>query len=220
MNLLLSSRGLVDKMAKDSFLALAPLPAKISIITTASLEFKEKNRNTIALRKELDAMGYLSQFIDVEFDNLDLLVQAEAIIITGGNPYYLLHHLKESGADRILRRLITENIPIWGISAGVFILMKDLEIVDHLTPEMNSIGLHNKECLGVINEVVIPHFDRFIKDRIITKSKVDNFESKCQTNIVRLGEYQFMKYSSSGFEIVGKLMSLENPADNSECKGL
>lgn len=175
MRLLLSSKGLITEHLTKAFLSFVNQKKNITIITTASQKYKEKNRNTIRLKNKLIELGFTVKYVDIEFEDPQNLTESEVIIICGGNPYYLLYHLKHSKTEKIISDLIAKQIPFWGISAGFMILMKDLGIIDILTPEMNHIGLKNKECLGLIGETIIPHYDRFIKEGKILKDDIDRY---------------------------------------------
>lgn len=206
MKLFLSSKGLITDEITENFLSFVGSLRKVSMITTASETHKEKNKNTVKLKAKLTALGFFVEFIDVEFEDPERLRQSEIIIINGGNPYYLLHHLRKSKTDKILQELIKNNTPVMGISSGLLVLTKDLQIIDLLTPEMNTIGLKDKTCLGQIDEVVIPHYDRFVKEGIISKSVIDEFELHSTSKLIRLGEYQCLKYIDNDFEVIGEFM--------------
>jgi len=197
MRLLLSSKGLIHEELPEAFLSFVKPKKTVAIITTASQDYKEKNRNTIKLKSKLDELGFKTNFVDIEFDDPNVLRKSEIIIIGGGNPYYLMHHIKKSKSEKVITELIANQTPIWGISAGLMILMKNLDIIDLLTPEMNTIGLKDKSCLGIIKEIVIPHYDRFIKEERITKVDIDKFEIESEQRIVRLGEFQCLNYEGN-----------------------
>lgn len=206
MRLMLSSKGLANKELTENFIRFVGSKRKVSIITTASQIHKEKNTHTIILKSQLDDLGFITCLVDIEFEDPEILRLSEILIITGGNPYYLLHHIHQSKSEKVLHELIAQQIPVWGISAGFMILMKDLDIIDLLTPEMNTLGLHDKSGLGLIEEIVIPHYDRFIKEGKISKEEIDTFEADSERRIVRLGEFQCLNYEGNRFEKIGLKM--------------
>ena len=205
MKLFLTSKGLINKNITDHFLELAGAQKEVSMITTGAMEYKAKNRNVIALQEKLIALDFKVKLIDVEYDDPSLLDHAEIIVLNGGNPYYLMHHLRSSGTGRKLQEKIKANCLVMGICAGFLVLMKDLAIIDVLTPQMNTIQLMDKRCLGIVNEVIIPHYDRFVKEGRIKEDVVRAFESKSRQEVIRLGDYQGIKYLDRGREIIGTL---------------
>lgn len=205
MKLLLSSNGLINEELIETFISFVGSRRKATIITTASQDYKENNKNTISLKSKLNELGFKTNYIDLEFEDPKSLEQSEIIIINGGNPYCLLHHIRKSKSETILKNVISNDTPIWGISAGFMIFMKDLKIIDLLTPEMNNICIENKECLGSIEEIVIPHYDRFLQEGKINKRDIDKFEIESNYRIIRLGEYQCLKYEGNKLNIIGEL---------------
>lgn len=207
MQLFLCSKGLITEEMTDHFLAFAGPLRNISLITTASTDFKEKNKNTVALSQKLNSQRFSVSYVDVEYDSPDVLKAAELIIIQGGNPYYLLFHLKKSGADKVLIDLIKKDVPVMGISAGLLVLTKSLAIIDVLTPEMNTLELKDKSCLGLIEETVVPHYDRFVQEGKIRKEDIDAFEQNLPNQVIKLGEYQALIYQEGERKIIGGWMS-------------
>jgi len=203
MHLLLSSRALANDEMTSLFLSFTNGCKQIAILTTAAMVYKEKNRNTVLLTNRLQEMGFQVAFIDVAVDDPSKLRAADLLIINGGNPYYLLHHLKQSGADKILTHQIKQRYPVMGISAGLLVLLQNLSIIDWLTPEMNTINLIDKKCLGLIKEVILPHYDRFVIEGKISSKRVNDFENQLQKPLLRLGEYQALYLKDGIREIVG-----------------
>lgn len=208
MKLLLTSKALINEEIKESFLSFVGERKTVALVTTAAKDFKEKNRNVIALKTTLAALGFQVRCVDFEFENPEILEEAQIIIINGGNPYYLLHHIKKSKADVVLRRMIEKNIPFMGISAGSLVLMKNLAIIDCLSPEMNTINLLDKNALHLIDEIIVPHYDRFLRDGIIKKEVIDDFEIKTKSKVIRLGEYQCLIYQDGEKELLGELLEI------------
>lgn len=203
MRVLLSSKGIATSKYKDLFLSKSKdLKKEVSIITTAAEDYKERNRNIVHLQEILSVLGYRTKLVDVELEGCGALETSEIIVLGGGNPYYLLYHLKKSKAESLLMQKIKEDTLVVGISAGVFALMKSVTILDILTPEMNTINLVDKTGIGVVREVVIPHYDRFVREGIIDEDQVDAFEKSQKDPVLRLREWDVIEYLEDGFRIV------------------
>lgn len=205
MPLFLTSRGLESEKIENAFKQLLPQKKnnKVYLITTASQEYKELNRNTQTLASKLNELNLASEFIDVEFEDSSVLRNADIIILCGGNPYYLLFHLKKSGADIILREKSRDGCLIFGISAGALVLQSDIEIIDIITPQMNTINLTDKRGLKLINKIVIPHYDRFVENGIIKLKEIENYESRTNKKVIGLGEDEGLVYFGNKIERVG-----------------
>ncbi len=208
MKLLLTSKGLTNEAIKEKFLSFVGERKTVALVITAAKDFKEKNKNIIALKATLEALAFQVRLVDFEFEDPKILEESQIIIISGGNPYYLLHHIKKSKADIVLRRIVEKNIPLMGISAGSLVLMKDLAIIDCLSPQMNTINLRDKNALHLIDEIIVPHYDRFVKEGIIKKPDIDDFEIKTKSKVIRLGEFQCLIYQDQEQELMGDLQQI------------
>lgn len=203
MNLLLSSTGLSSIKHQETFQRCAQgVERKVAIITTAATKYKAANRNNIALKEDLTHLGFKPYFIDVEMEDPKRLSDTSICILGGGNPYFLLYHLRKSGADQIILEKLTTDQLVMGISAGIFILSKDLFIVDALTPEMNTVDIVDKKALGAIDEIIVPHYDRFVKEGRIQEETINLYEGKYNRKVIRLKETELIIYNQNGFEVL------------------
>ncbi|TCZ79310.1 peptidase [Paenibacillus albiflavus] len=134
---------------------------KAIIITTADKEYKEKNYHAENTYKLLFSMGFKAvDFIDIEFDDPQKLRQYDLIYINGGNPFYLLHHLRNSKTNTILTELRDKSI-IVGHSAGAAVLGTSIKHAMMLHPEWNDINIEDFTGLKLIDKVILPHSNRY-----------------------------------------------------------
>lgn len=82
----------------------------------------------------------------------------DVVWIGGGNVYYLRWIMKESGFDKIIRRLCEGGIVYGGDSAGAIIAGPT---IDHFQPADSSEDAPSiiLEGLNLTNTVIVPHFD-------------------------------------------------------------
>ncbi|MFC4410761.1 Type 1 glutamine amidotransferase-like domain-containing protein [Chungangia koreensis] len=157
--IILTSTGFLTDEIRTAFLKTAGAFSSAAIITSASPE-KEHNRFARKAHYDLLELGATSvTFLDVEFDDPSCLSDCDVIYINGGNPFRLLHHLRKSGAERLLKEAEPHQ-SIVGVSAGSIVLGPSLGIVQHFTPEMNTIPLHDLTGLNMTKTTVFPHYDR------------------------------------------------------------
>ncbi|MFB4213511.1 Type 1 glutamine amidotransferase-like domain-containing protein [Shouchella sp. JSM 1781072] len=163
MKLLLTSNGFYNDAIKDGFLKLIkgkPNELGVAIITTASPQ-KENNKYAQKAKEDYEDMGFRNiDFIDIEFDNPKSLAHKDVIYINGGNPFNLLFHTKQSGADSAFRDLVNKNVVIIGVSAGAVLLGPNIKVVHFFTPQMNTLNTMDFSALGLTDKVVFPHYDR------------------------------------------------------------
>jgi dipeptidase E len=195
--ILLTSNGFSTQLIKDQFLLIAVdkvRDLRAAIITTASPQ-KEHNRFAIKAKADFLELG-LNQvdFLDVEFDEPEQLEKYKVVYKSGGNPYYLLYHIRKSGADTILKKMERRNAVFIGVSAGAMDLGLDIKVVDYFTPAMNSVGLVDRSALGLTETAVFPHYDR---EDLFTdpagktiEERLQVFERMNQCSVTRIREDQ------------------------------
>lgn len=169
---------------KNYILTLLSKPVNklsVVIITTASVEWKERNKHAVLAKKVMEEMGFKKvTFLDVELEDPSELKKYDLIYINGGNPFYLLYHLKKSAADRVIIQLANHGVVIVGVSAGAVVLGPNINIVDYLEKNLNIVNLNDLNGLYLTDIIIYPHYT----DQI--EKKIKMFESKFKVKIERL----------------------------------
>ena len=145
---------------------------KAALVVTADNEYKEQNYHVPRCIKELEALGLTVNIFDLDKDAPELLLNYDVVEFIGGNPFYLLHSIRASHAERILQIIANEKVLI-GWSAAAFVFGPSLELVNVYSPEMNFIGLSDLTALSLTDAEVLPHYNKFC-------SRFDRFEERCQ----------------------------------------
>ena len=195
--ILLTSNGFFTESIKQEFLQLIEgntADSSAAIITTASPK-KEQNRFAVKAGEDFLEMGIRHiEFIDIEFDDPSKLEVFDVIYLNGGNPFYLLHHLKRSGADKVLKKLAEENTVIIGVSAGAMVLGPDIRVADYFTPEMNGLQMKDLSGLEITKEIVFPHYGRedLFPDAsgALIEERLTTYEAKNNCTVLRIAEDQ------------------------------
>ncbi|WP_338542334.1 Type 1 glutamine amidotransferase-like domain-containing protein [Paenibacillus tundrae] len=198
-SLLLTSCGFNTEDIKNQFLSLIERDISqlnVSIITTAS-PMKENNRYAQRAVQDFKDMGFQHiDFVDIEFDDPQLLIHSDVIYINGGNPFTLLFYAKKSGADEIIKTLAAQNVIIVGVSAGTLLLGPNINIVDFFTPQMNTMDLTDFKALGLIDKLIFPHYDREDKFKDSTNKTIEErivaFESNENCKVTRLKDEEYI----------------------------
>lgn len=142
-----------------------------ALVVTADNEYKENNYHVARCIKELETLDLKVDVFDLDKQPASILLQYDVVEFIGGNPYYLLHSIRENNAQEILRD-IAQNKVLIGWSAAAFVFSPTLELVNCYSPEMNFIGLTDLNALSLTEVQVLPHYNRFL-------SKFENFEERC-----------------------------------------
>lgn len=154
--IILTSTGLSNTKIRKAFLKLIDKIDKKSvvIITTAARE-KEKNKYSQLAKRQFKEMGFNKvDFLDLEYKNPKRLENYDIIYVCGGNSFYLLKHIKESGADKIIKKLIKQGVVYIGVSAGSILITPTIE----LSSDKNLVGLKDLRGLGIVNFAIFPHY--------------------------------------------------------------
>ena len=170
--LLLCSNGLTSEKLWASVSERAIDCKTAALVVTADNEYKEKNYHVQKCVEELRSLHLIVELFDIDKQPAEWLLHYDIVEFIGGNPFYLLHSIRENNALNTLRYLADHKILI-GWSAAAFVFGPTLELVNIYSPEMNFLGLTDLKGIALTDVEVLPHYDRF-------KSKFERFEERCQ----------------------------------------
>lgn len=185
--LILCSNGLSSNML-TSYISSKTADCKTAaLVVTADNEYKEKNYHVPRGIAELESLNLNVDIFDLDKQSAELLLNYDVVAFIGGNPYYLLHSIRENHAQDILKTISTTKILI-GWSAAAFVFGPTLELVNCYSPEMNFMGLTDLSGLSLTDVQVLPHYSKFL-------TKFEQFEKKCRSyeqehnvNVIRLND--------------------------------
>jgi len=103
------------------------------------------------------------------------LDQSNILIITGGNTFKLMNHLRESGLDNAIVEFHNRGGIIVAFSAGAIVLSPSLETATHA--DNDQVGLADMKGLGLIDFLVLPHADNKQEQIEKLKSEGKNFQA-------------------------------------------
>ena len=118
-------------------------------------DFIESDR--IALEKygldviEMDVKNKNEEEIREVFDGADV------VLVAGGDTFYLMEKLKESGADKIIKEFVARGGIYIGSSAGSIICCPTIEGAEDFDDPKLAPKLDNFDGLGIFRDVIIPH---------------------------------------------------------------
>lgn len=94
---------------------------------------------------------------------MDKLIASNILMITGGNTFKLLNHLRLSGLDKaIVEFWKKKNVVVSGFSAGAIVLSPRIDIASQPATDLaddNSIGLVDLTGLNIVDFEIWPHFN-------------------------------------------------------------
>lgn len=118
----------------------------------------------------------LSPYLDLEdgFSTsvMELVFQADAIHLSGGNTFRFMYWILQRGLKEQLIRYVDTGGILIGVSAGSIIMTPNISI-SKLCDDKNEIGLENLAGLNLVNFHYLPHAvsHRVVAKDIILKSK-------------------------------------------------
>lgn len=169
--LVLCSNGLSSKKILSHINDMVSHCKTAALVVTADNEYKESNYHVSRCVSELESLNLKVDIFDLDKQPADLLLDYDVVEFIGGNPYYLLHSIRENNATEILKDIAINRILI-GWSAAAFVFSPTLELVNCYSPEMNFLGLTDLRGLSLTQVQVLPHYNKFL-------SRFDKFEEKC-----------------------------------------
>ncbi|MBI2498838.1 Type 1 glutamine amidotransferase-like domain-containing protein [Candidatus Woesearchaeota archaeon] len=186
--LLLTSTGLATQNITDQFLQIINKPVsqiKIIFIPTASRS-EEELKYVDESKKELLDLGISENNIKtLNLDSSVLFEEVEdfdVIYVCGGNTFYLLKKVRETGFDKVIIEFAKTDKLYFGVSAGSILVCPNIDIASPF--DENDVNLTDLTGLNLTDVIVSPHYKNE------EKAIIDDFKKKSQYEIVPLTDEQ------------------------------
>lgn len=198
MKLLLTSNGLKNKEVADAFLRLIDKPINqvhVICVPTASrneqeLQYVNQSRQEL-IRLGIDSMTTLNLDHSIHPNEIK---NADVIYVCGGNTFYLLKKIRESGFDLLLKKFSGVYV---GVSAGSIVVGADVEVAAPWD-ENDNIKMTDTIGLKIVDFTVSPHYEEGDKEIL------DQIKSRVSYKIIELTDNQAIVVSDSLYSIIGK----------------
>lgn len=174
--LLLTSTGFTNPQIAKTFLQL--VHKKHSDITVLFIPTAARTDEELSYvkesKKELHSLGIRN----IVVINLNRCISyheinnADCMYVCGGNTFYLLHKIRETGFGEVVKKFVEDGKVYVGVSAGSIIAGPDISVAEPF--DKNDVCLSEFTGLLLTNNVVSPHYsekERHIVDKIKRKSK-------------------------------------------------
>jgi dipeptidase E len=205
MTLLLTSAGIKESF-KDIFLSHLPKPPKdISVAYIVTAAFGEEGEKSwlYTAKKQLESLGINDiEDLDLRGKNKDqlysLLSKKDIILVNGGNTFYLLKYVKESGFDDVIEKLINENKIYFGVSAGSYIACPTIEQSHWKHQDRNDFGVKDLTGLNLVPFLITAHFTEEAGRSVEEGAKTTKYP------VVALSDDQAVLAENNSVKIIGK----------------
>ncbi len=198
--LLLTSAAFVNPKIVQEFLRLVnkePNQIKVLFIPTAAIS-DGALRYVKSSKKELEHLGIQSKNIlefncDKNSDNTKLK-EIDVIYVCGGNTFYLLHKIRESGFDKKIIKMVNKGKVFVGVSAGSILAGPNIDIASPF--DKNDVGLKDLSALNLTDIIVSPHY---VDEE---KKIIDEFRKKYSNKIMPLTNEQALLIEGDKIKLI------------------
>jgi len=124
------------------------------------------------------------------------LKRFSGVYIGGGNTFYLLRELRDSGFLLKLEKFIRDDVPVYGGSAGAVIMGKIIVHANFADP--NNVKLKDFRALNLIGgRDIWPHY------KSEDNRKIQQYRKKYNLNLIALPENAGIFVTEKAIEVVG-----------------
>jgi len=197
--LLLTSTGLSSPNVLNKFLELiGDTKNKQVVIITTAAEGKEVNKYSQLAHKQFVDLGFLNvDFVDLETDPAKDLSPYDVVYVCGGNTFKLLKFTRVANFKNPVESLLKRGGVYIGVSAGSIIIGPSVQIANEVQPDPNEVRLSDFSGLGIIEEIVLPHYSPDIEE------DTKKFEERYNVTVERVGNSQAVLMQDGHKTIIG-----------------
>ena len=150
---------------------------KIGYVTTASLgarNFSQRVKDEII--PAIKDAGYYLEVIDIVGKSKDQLrnffKDKNVVHVEGGNTFYLLKAIRETGFAEIIKELLDEGKIYIGTSAGSYVMCPTIDVSDWSDETVDRYGVSDFTALNYVPFVLRVHYkdeaEELVKEKIKT----------------------------------------------------
>ena len=173
---------------------------KWAYVTTAQKGCKSRDY-IVRHKSRMDELGWNYEEIDIEGKTkkelAELLNDKDIVYVEGGNTFYLLRAIRESGFGEVVKDLINKGIPYIGTSAGSYVACPTIEMATWKHQDKyDRCGITDFTGMSLVPFLVTAHYAPEYELKIregISKTKYPTrILQDGQAVLVQDKEYQFL----------------------------
>ncbi|MDD4333053.1 MAG: Type 1 glutamine amidotransferase-like domain-containing protein [Patescibacteria group bacterium] len=204
--ILASSGQFITNNNVDNFLPKKIADCKIAYIITAS----KKTSDTGYIdkhRQKMDELNFYYDEIDIAGMHESELKKAldghDIIMVEGGNAFYLLKAIRESGFDNVIKKLIDNGVVYIGSSAGSYVACPSIIVSTYTNKQRDRCGITDFTGMNLVPFLIKAHYTPdMLPDMKDLRKNVEyplHILNDQQALLIRDGEFQLL---GSGKEII------------------
>jgi len=205
MKLLLTSAGISTQAISDELLKMAGktfTELKVAFIPTAADTYEDK-WFVIKDRKQLTDLGMSVMDVNINGKTPQEVSTAlggcDIIFVAGGNTFYLLQKIRESGADQVIKDLVERGVIYIGSSAGSVVVGPSLKPIKTSDDPSQAPQLKSFEGLGFVDFVILPHSG---KEKYLSKHNALVEEYKDRYKLILITDEQAIAVEDGEYKII------------------
>lgn len=148
---------------------------KIGYVITAAKVSRENKEFFVKVKDKIRGNGYSFEEIDIEGKSKeqlqDFFKDKNVVHVEGGNPFYLLKVVRETGFAEILKGILNEGKVYIGTSAGAYIMCPTIDVSNWHDDTLNRFGVTDFTALNYAPFVLKVHYKDESRDFIKEKAK-------------------------------------------------
>ncbi|MCX6730411.1 MAG: Type 1 glutamine amidotransferase-like domain-containing protein, partial [Candidatus Roizmanbacteria bacterium] len=152
--------------------------------------------------KKLMKMGFTVEDIDIRGKKKDelrqILMDKDVIYVAGGNSYYLLKQIKESGFDALVAERVNNGAIYIGVSAGSYVACPTIEQHNWKHLGSDQFGLVDLTAMNLVPFLIFAHFEEKMRE-LVEKNVVST-----KYPVVALYDTQAVLVENGKWKIVGE----------------
>ena len=196
--ILASSGDFIASTNIDNFLPKPLNESRILYITTAS---KKVNDDSYVekTRQKIGELSFSYTEIDIAGKTEEELKKAlslcDIVYVEGGNTFYLLKAVRDSGFDKAVKEAIDNGVVYWGVSAGSYIACPSI-VMATWSDRFDRFGVTDWSAMNFVPFLIKAHYTPDNLDSLKRNAKDLQFPMRLlndkQAVIVRGGEAQLI----------------------------
>ena len=203
--ILASSGQFITANNVDDFLPKKITDCKIAYIITASKKVSDTgyiDRH----RQKMDELNFSYTEFDIvgksEEELKKALSDSDILYVEGGNTFYLLQAVRDTGFEKIVKEAIENGLVYWGVSAGAYIACPSI-IMATWSDRFDRCGVTDWTAMNLVPFFIKAHYTPNMKEMLSEKTKDLQYQMRVlnddQAILVRDGEVQLL---GGGDEII------------------
>ena len=158
--ILASSGNLIAANNLNHFLPKPLSEAKILYVTTASKKVNDSSY-VERTRQKMDELNFSYTEFDIvgksEEELKKALSDSDILYVEGGNTFYLLKAVRDTGFEKIVKEAIENGLVYWGVSAGAYIACQSI-IMATWSDRFDRCGVTDWTAMNLVPFFIKAHY--------------------------------------------------------------